>query len=337
MQQSNPFDVNHMSWDDVRLFLVCARKRSFRAAAAELNVTSSTVVRRMERFEQSLGLHVFDRLPSGISLTREGQQVMKAAEQFEAGAIELQRSVDALDSNNRGKVRISIMDGLGTFWVMPRLVEFQRANPLLQIDLQCAGECADVLRLEADIAVQFTKPENPDLMCTRLGALHLYPFASQKYLSLFGIPEKREDMLAHRLVDQAAPQLDKGAWPALLGIESTEDIVGIRTNSSAAHFYAIEKGAGIGGLPTYAKALGATVEPIDIGLRHSLEIWMTFHPSARKVPRIATVIEWVRGCFDGRRFPWFRDEFIHPNKLGDLGPDNWRENLAEDTVVARGL
>ena len=255
-RQATGFDAKNTSWNDVRLLLCCARSGSFRAAAAELGITSSTVVRRMESFEATLGVHIFDRLPSGISLTPEGRRLLKAAEQFETCAFEMQRSVASLDAKNRGTVRISIMDGLGTFWIVPRLVAFQRANPMLLIDLRCADECADVLRMEADIAVQFTKPTNPDLICSRVGTLHLYPFAARRYLELFGVPSSRADMLNHRLVDQAAPQLDESAWPKLLGVDSIEELVSVRTNSSAAHFYAVEKGAGIGGLPTYAKGVG---------------------------------------------------------------------------------
>jgi len=49
-------------------------------------------------------------------------------------------------------------------------------------------EQADVSRLEADIAIQFEKPSNPDLIVTRLGRLHVYPFASQDYERTYGIP-----------------------------------------------------------------------------------------------------------------------------------------------------
>ena len=31
--------------------------------------------------------------------------------------------------------------------------------------------------------------------------------------------------------------------------------------------------------------------------------------------RIALFIDWVRSLFDAKKYPWFRDEFIHPNDL----------------------
>jgi hypothetical protein len=77
------------------------------------------------------------------------------------------------------------------------------------------------------------------------------------------------------------PQLDEGAWPRVLGLPHVEGFVSVRTNASAAHFYAVELGVGIGGLATYAQALGADVIPVDIGIRHQMDIWMTL-PSRRE-------------------------------------------------------
>jgi hypothetical protein len=50
----------------------------------------------------------------------------------------------------------------------------------------------------------------------------------------------------------------------------------------------VELGVGIGGLATYAQALGADVIPVDIGIRHQMDIWMTYHPDVRSVKRVAT-------------------------------------------------
>ena len=83
-------------------------------------------------------------------------------------------------------------------------------------------------------------------------------------------------------------------------------------------FYAVEKGAGIGALPSYACALGADLVPVEIDVRQPMDIWPTYHPDARKTTRISHVIDWVKSIFDPTCYPWFRDEFIHPNGLIEL-------------------
>ncbi|HXL68563.1 MAG TPA: LysR family transcriptional regulator [Xanthobacteraceae bacterium] len=306
--------LERVSWDDLRLFVVVARTLSFRKTATVMRTSSSTVVRRVERLERTLGFRLFDRLPDGVGLTAEGRSVHSAAQEMERASRKLRTYLDQ-DITTRGVVRCAITEGLGTFWVLPHLVEFNRANPYTVVDLRSSMEWANVLRMEADVAIQLTKPDRPDLKAARLGRLHIYPFASRSYVETYGVPADVSEVVKHRIVDQTAPQIDEGVLTRLLKLPSVEGIVAVRTNSSVAHFYAVELGAGIGGLPTYAAALGADVIPIDIGLRHETDIWMTYHPDARSIRRVSVFIDWLRSLFDPRKYPWFRDEFIHPRDL----------------------
>jgi hypothetical protein len=42
---------------------------------------------------------------------------------------------------------------------------------------------------------------------------------------------------------------------------------------------------------------------------------MSYHPDAKRIARVKRTIDWIVQSFDPQRFPWFRDEFIHPNDL----------------------
>jgi len=333
-QPVGPELLDRVSWDDLKLFITVARTLSFRKAATSTRTSSSTIVRRIERLEAELGLRLFDRLPDGVALTAEGQSIFSVAKDMERASHSLRAYLDQ-DMTTRGIVRCAITEGLGTFWLLPHLAEFTRANPFTIVDLRCSMESSDVLRMEADLAVQLVRPNRPDLKAVRLGRLHIYPFASKRYAQMYGLPTTIEEMKKHRLIDQTSPQLDEGAWPRLLGLDNVEGIVSLRTNASTAHFYAVEQGIGIGGLPTYAMPLGAEVLPVDIGIKHDLDIWLAYHPDARDVKRIALFMDWVRSLFDPKKYPWFRDEFIHPNDLGTLktaAPAS--RQIQQQTVVA---
>jgi DNA-binding transcriptional LysR family regulator len=309
-----PGALERVSWDDLRLFVAVARTLSFRKTATVLRTSSSTVTRRMERLERQLGFRLFDRLPDGVALTAEGRSVHAAALEMERASKQLRAYLDQ-DITTRGVVRCAVTEGLGTFWVLPHVAEFNRTNPFTMVDLQVSMESADVLRMEADVAIQLSKPDRPDLIAAKLGRLHIYPFASRSYVDAYGLPTDISEIVNHRIVHQVGPQLDDAALARALKLESLEGIVMVRTNSSTAHFYAIELGVGLGGLPTYALALGADVIPVDIGLQFSLDIWMTYHPDARSVRRVSVFIDWLRTLFNPARYPWFKEEFIHPNKI----------------------
>ena len=307
-------------WNDVRLFLACVKLGSFRKAANERGLDSGTVSRRIAVFEKRAGVKLLNRLHGGVSPTAAGMQILKNAERMEAAFFDVVRNTTPSTRPQRAVVRLSITEGLGVYWVMPRLVDFARQYPNILVDLRCGMESADVLRMEADLAVQFVRPTAPDLMVSKLGRLHIYPFAAPTYAERYGLPKTKADMVHHRLIQQAGPQVDAGAWAKLLGIPDIDDSIGIRSNASTAVFYAIERGAGIGALPTYACALNADVIPVDVGIDLSLDIWLTYHPDVRKTKQVAMVIDWVRNIFNPQHYPWFRDEFIHPNDLVAKAP-----------------
>lgn len=60
------------SLNGLKAFEAAARHLSFKAAAAELGVTSGAVSQQVKRLEMSLGISLFRRLPQGLLLTREG-------------------------------------------------------------------------------------------------------------------------------------------------------------------------------------------------------------------------------------------------------------------------
>jgi len=215
-------------------------------------------------------------------------------------------------------VRVAVTEGPGNFWVLPRLIDFQKTYRKIMVDLRCAMEQADVSRLEADISIQFERPTNPDLMVTKLGRLHIYTFASEAYRDAYGLPKSIADLRNHRIVKQHGVQLDETGYARILGLESLEGIVGISTNSSVAVLYAIERGAGVGFLPTSAIALGAPLVAIDLGINYHMDLWLTYHKEFRSSDRHKIVIEWLKSIFDPKAHACFRDEFIHPNDLTPL-------------------
>jgi DNA-binding transcriptional LysR family regulator len=169
--------------------------------------------------------------------------------------------------------------------------------------------------MEADVAIQLIEPDRPDVKVAKLGRLHFLPFASRRYTDIYGLPASFEDLKRHRFIDQRGPQVDEDAAPRFLNTTSIEGILALRTNSSTAHAHAIELGIGIGALPTYAGAVESDLIPVDVGVRHHVDIWMTYHPDARTVRRVSIFIDWLRTLFDPKRYPWFGDEFIHPREL----------------------
>jgi DNA-binding transcriptional LysR family regulator len=316
MEQTEASRGSMPDWQSIRVFLTLQRSGSFRSAAAKLGLSVNSVRRRIGDLEALIGAPLMTRHVDGIRLTTEGQAILDAANRMEAAAFSLVRTGEVAPFAETGEVRIAVTEGLGAFWLAPRLVEFQRANPRLTVDLRCAMESADVLRLEADVAIQLTRPTSPDLRVVKLGRIHMVPYAGRSYVETYGLPDRPEDLARHRIVVQDGSQTMRledyvrsvPGFPAMVPIT-------LKINVSSAYYWAIAKGAGIGLLPTYASAIGAQVVPVDNLGRFGVDIWLTYHPDAERIGRVRRTIDWLRASFDPKRYPWFRDEFIHPRDL----------------------
>jgi DNA-binding transcriptional LysR family regulator len=306
-------------WEAVRVSLEVVRKGSFRAAAEHLRMSVNAVRRRVEELEQALGVMLLTRHVDGVRITAEGEKVFAAANEMEAASFGLLQARDQSAPNLSGEVRLAVTEGLGTFWIAPRLVEFQRANPNLFVDVHCAMKSADVLRLEADVAIQITRPTAPDLRIIKLGRLHFFPFAAANYLETFGCPKTIRDLVHHRLLVQSDDNIQwRELYDRLFPGISPTSLVALRTNVSSAHYWSIAKGAGLGLLPTYSQWIGAEIVPLDLGIHETVDIWLTYHPDAKRIPRVSRLIDWSIQAFSPQKYPWFRDEFIHPSELQNV-------------------
>lgn len=303
-------------WESVRVFLKVVQCGSFRSAAEQLGQSVNALRRRLDDLEHQLGLTLLTRHIDGVRATAEGQQILDAAQRMEQASYGLVRARDRTSPDVSGEVRVAVTEGLGTAWIAPRLIEFQQKYPRLLIDMSCAMQSADVLRMEADVSVQLKRPVSKDLKIVKLGRLHVMPFAAKAYLDRYGTPKTVQELLNHRIVLQIAEQVESQIeYDRLFPGVPQPGFVAVRTNVSTAHYWTIARGAGIGMLPTYTYIMGAQALPIDIGLRVPYDIWLTYHPDAKRIGRVRRVIDWLVSSFDPRDFPWFRDDFIHPNEL----------------------
>ena len=303
-------------WNSIRVFLAVARLHSFRKASEELGMSVNTARRTISRLEDQLGYPLLFRESEGVRLTDDGRRVVLAARDVENSVSDMWRVAEMAEREATGPIRLAITEGLGSFWLTPRIVEYMNdTRAQNRIELQCAMRSVDVLRMEADISIQLEMPNRPELKVKRLGYLHLVPFASSSYLEQFGRPKSVADMVNHRVVEQQTDQLRGYELDKIFGPKIAERMVRMKTNFSSAHYWAVAKGAGIGLMPNYARAIGGDVEHIDLGFDFRVEIWLATHPEVAKSARHRTFIDFLTESFDDRKYPWFGADTMAPAEI----------------------
>lgn len=303
--------LQRLSWDSLRLLLALDEAGSFRAAACLGGVSLNTMRTKIERLERQFGAPLVIRSVEGTRMTQNGRELVSIAREMRTLGGTTRRVSEAARDRPRDVLRLTVTEGLGTYWLVPRLIEFGEQHSNLRVDLSCTLAAPDVLFRDTDISIQLTRPENPDLVVERVGTLHVMPFAADEYLRRFGVPTSLADAGDHRIIWQESDQLPVEVLTEFIDPDVVERAVALRTNSSSAQFLAVAKGAGIGLLPSYARVVSSTVRPVDVGFVMRHDIFLTYHGGDLS-PEVEACLAWLRAAFDGDSYPWFADDFVHP-------------------------
>jgi len=112
----------------------------------------------------------------------------------------------------------------------------------------------DLAMREADVAIRMHPPKQPDLVQRHLLTLQWHVCASTDYLKQQGVPQRPEDLDAHKLVlfGSHHPPVPEVNWLAEVGRRpGNARRALLEVNSTQAVLLAIRSGLGIGALPDY--------------------------------------------------------------------------------------
>jgi DNA-binding transcriptional LysR family regulator len=290
-------------WNDLRYFLALAESGSQAAAAKALKTNQSTVCRRLRDLEEAFDTSLFDRHYRGMRLTPAGMQLMERARQMDAAAQAIDRHIAGFDRAMQGTVRISATDGIGSFWLAPRLVEFQREFPSIMVELVTSNAAADLGRREADIAIRLFESREAKIVTKRVGTMRFAMYSAQSYLSTFGGPTQWAELARHRMVDRSSYDRLR-AWRELL--DGHTGVV-FRTDSATAYYHAVRDGMGIGLFPTYNRIITPELVQLSIAIEASVPIWLVSHEDTNRNARVRTVLDYLYRAFERDRRDWFAD------------------------------
>jgi DNA-binding transcriptional LysR family regulator len=137
----------------LRGFEAAARRLSFTEAAAELNLTQSSISRQIATLERQVGKALFVRKTRALLLTPAGAQLQQAVQQALAG---IDRSVDALrGTGSAQRVTLSTYASFASLWLVPRLALFQRLHPGIEIRLDASDRVVDLQAEDVDLAIRW--------------------------------------------------------------------------------------------------------------------------------------------------------------------------------------
>lgn len=273
-----------LDWDDYRVFLMVSRKPSIRAAASELEVSHSTVLRRLDRLEKKLGARLFERRAVGFRLTAAGEDVLQGVHDIEESVQSIDRSVTGRDSALEGIVKVTMPDVFAHPPLFPDLGVFGEKFPNIQLEVDLSYSIADLGKREADIALRVTSEPPEDLIGRKLGPAYMAAYAEKSYVARYQPQES--DSKAQRIAF-GNPEL----WHCEYGFNHLA-VVGFFDNMML-QLALTRQGIGVASLPVVIGEaepdLVRISEPISRG-----DIWLLYHTDLRNTSRVRVVRDFLQ-------------------------------------------
>jgi DNA-binding transcriptional LysR family regulator len=244
-----------MDWDKLRIFHAVASAGSFTHAGQMLALSQSAVSRQISALEEEINTPLFQRHARGLTLTDEGELLYGAVSDVLTRLGQAEEALKNAQAAPRGSLKITSSHGLGTYWLLPRINEFVRDFPELQVHLVFEDRELDLAQREADLAIRMRAPVQADLIQRKLFTVHYHLYATSEYVARHGTPQSMEDLSAHTLIaygETAAPEIRDVNWL----IDSTRRMTNgggraLRINNITGIMHATEAGIGIAALPDY--------------------------------------------------------------------------------------
>ncbi|MET4634487.1 LysR family transcriptional regulator [Kaistia defluvii] len=279
------------SWDHFRSFLAVLGDGSLSKAARGLRLTQPTIGRHIDELEQSLGVVLFTRSRTGLTPTEAALELEPHAATMAAAADALVRAASGEAREDRGTVRLTASEVVGTEILPAILRPFLERHPHIAIELVVSNRNEDLMRREADIAVRMARPTQGALLARRIGAVDIGLHAHRRYLAQRGTPKTLAELSGHALIGY---DRDSPAIRALqkLGLPLTRDMFSLRTDSDTTQLAAIRAGLGIGGCQSRLAALDPDlVHLVPEEFAYPLECWVAMHEDLGTVRRMRLVFD----------------------------------------------
>ena len=198
------------------------------------------------RFEERLGVRLFDRTTRSLRLTEPGMKFLDEARRI-LGDLEAAEQEMAGQSNIvSGNLTLTTSLTFGRAMLQPVVSDFIDAHPHITVSLLLFDRVVDLIDEGFDLAVRIANLPDSSLVSRHVGDVRRMLVASPAYLSRHGSPKTLEDLKSHAVIGQTAfmPNRElkyfKAGRPARIALPIRFEI-----NDAHACISAVEQGKGI--------------------------------------------------------------------------------------------
>lgn len=280
--------MQQINWDNLRYVLMVASKGSIAAAARELEVNRTTVLRRINAFQDNLNCRIFERGEAGYVLTPEAEKMISAAREVENTLFNMQRQLAGRELKLEGQLRVTTTDTFMVALLGPHLANFHRKHPYIIVEILSTNNILDLNRRDADIAIRPTRTPDAHLVGKRLSDVEFGVYASRGFLQTHEVVDVyRQSWVGF---DDSMRPTPPGSW-----FETTvpADRVCWRADSFVGVKVAAENGIGLALLPCLLGDSSDQLQRLPLQVPElTIGLWLLTHPDLMRSARVNAFIEY---------------------------------------------
>ena len=160
-------------------FEASARHMSFKAAAAELNVTPGAVSRQIKALEEEIGVPVFERELGGVRLTAEGEELYAVLARGFSEASETFHRIRT--GSGQTSVTLACTNAFASMWLMRHMGAFWRAHPEVVVNHLISDNAAHYRRADVDLRIRYGSGAWSDETAELLFRERIFPVSGPGY------------------------------------------------------------------------------------------------------------------------------------------------------------
>lgn len=243
-----------MDLNTIAIFSQVVDSGSFTQAAENLELTKSTVSRKVAELEQHLGVRLITRSTRSLVLTQEGETFYQSCTQMLEIMSQAELEVSANQDLIRGRLNVVMPVELGHQVLGPTINAFLKAYPNVIIHLELTNRDVDVIGEGIDLYAQVGEVEDSSLVSRPLTASQRVLVASPAYLEQYGMVNSPADLVPphHQIkVHNTAVKLPQWHFIQSGDLVSLDLPYRFRVNTITASLSACLDGLGVAVLPEF--------------------------------------------------------------------------------------
>jgi DNA-binding transcriptional LysR family regulator len=178
-------------------FIYSAEDGGFSAAARRLGLTPAGVSKNVARLETNLGVRLFRRSTRKLSLTEEGEQLLREVAEPWHRIQDAMAIVRRGANHAAGPLKVAMAPAVGRMHFVPMLAEFRRRYPEVLPDVHLDNRQVDLIAEGFDVAIGGGVELPQGVVARELARVRIVLAASPDYLARRGTPTHPDDLAAH--------------------------------------------------------------------------------------------------------------------------------------------